>query len=61
MSLSVDTPHPPIVIHDEEPSEELLEWAKENINEDPNKKDLWISELRDLIYGNCCTFHFLLV
>lgn len=38
-----------------EPSDELLEWAKENINEDPDTKDLLISELKDMIYekGEC--------
>ncbi|CAH1105709.1 unnamed protein product [Psylliodes chrysocephalus] len=39
----------------EEPSEELLEWAKNNINEDPDTRDLLISELKDMIYerGEC--------
>jgi hypothetical protein len=33
-----------------EASEELLEWAKENIREDPNTKCQMISDLRDMIY-----------
>ncbi|XP_028127989.1 alpha-tocopherol transfer protein isoform X1 [Diabrotica virgifera virgifera] len=39
----------------EEPSQELLQWAKENINEDPDTRDLLISELKDMIYerGEC--------
>lgn len=41
----------------EEPSDEseLIEWAKENINEDPHKRDQVISDLRDLIFarGEC--------
>ncbi|CAH1117993.1 unnamed protein product [Phaedon cochleariae] len=39
----------------DEPSEELLEWAKENINENPDKTDLLISDLRDMIFekGEC--------
>ncbi|XP_057651392.1 alpha-tocopherol transfer protein-like [Diorhabda carinulata] len=38
-----------------EPSDELLEWAEENINENRDKKDLLISELKDMIYekGEC--------
>ncbi|KAJ8933604.1 hypothetical protein NQ318_002767 [Aromia moschata] len=35
----------------EEPSGELIEWAKDNINEDPDKREQIISEFRDLIYG----------
>lgn len=38
-------------LYDEEPSEELLEWAKIHINEDPDKKDELISELKDMVYG----------
>lgn len=39
------------VLFDDEPSEELLEWARKHINEDPDMKDQAISELRDMIYG----------
>lgn len=39
------------VLYDEEPSDELLEWARNHINEDPDSKDQLISELRDMIYG----------
>ncbi|CAH1367985.1 hypothetical protein MTP99_009380 [Tenebrio molitor] len=41
-----------------EASEELLEWAKENIREDPNTKCQMISDLRDMIYSRGeCTPH----
>lgn len=33
-----------------EPSQELLDWAKENINEDPDTKCQVIDELKELIY-----------
>lgn len=39
------------VLYDDEPSEELLEWARKHINEDPDTKDQLISELRDMVYG----------
>lgn len=39
------------ILYDEEPSDELLEWARKHINEDPDSKDQLISELRDMIYG----------
>lgn len=39
------------VLYDEEPSEEVLEWARKHINEDPDMKDQAISELRDMIFG----------
>jgi hypothetical protein len=34
----------------EEPSQELLDWAKENIGENSDTKSQMISELRDMIY-----------
>nr|CAH7741004.1 unnamed protein product [Callosobruchus chinensis] len=46
LKASVDT---------EEPTKELLEWAKENIGEDPDTRELRICELRDMIFerGEC--------
>ncbi|CAH1953942.1 unnamed protein product [Acanthoscelides obtectus] len=46
LKCSVDT---------EEPSDDLLEWARENIGEDPDTKELRICELRDMIFerGEC--------
>ncbi|CAG9864376.1 unnamed protein product [Phyllotreta striolata] len=39
----------------EGPSKELLEWARNHINENPDVKDLLLSELKDRIYekGEC--------
>lgn len=34
-----------------EPSQELLNWAKENINEDPETRCQKIQDLRDMIFG----------
>jgi hypothetical protein len=34
-----------------EPPQELLEWAKENLGEDPETKCQIISDFRDMIYG----------
>lgn len=34
-----------------EPSQELVEWAKKEIKEDPEKKLQILNELRDMIYG----------
>lgn len=34
-----------------EPPEELLEWAKENLNEDAETRCQVLQELRDMIYG----------
>lgn len=39
------------ILYDEEPSEELLEWARIHINENPDTKDQLVSELRDMIFG----------
>ncbi|RZC38379.1 CRAL TRIO domain containing protein [Asbolus verrucosus] len=38
-----------------EPSQELLDWAKENIREDPNTKCQLLSDFKDMIYsrGEC--------
>lgn len=34
-----------------EPPQELLEWAKENLNEDPETRCQVLEEFRDMIYG----------
>lgn len=34
-----------------EPTEEILLWAKNNINENPDTKYQKLEELRDLIFG----------
>lgn len=39
------------VLYDAEPSEELLEWARIHINEDPDTKYQLIEDLKDLVYG----------
>lgn len=39
------------ILYDEEPSDELLQWARKHINEDPDTKDEFISELKDMVYG----------
>nr|CAH7741003.1 unnamed protein product [Callosobruchus chinensis] len=38
-----------------EPPQELLDWAKENLNEDPETREELLEELRNLIYerGEC--------
>ncbi|CAH1367984.1 unnamed protein product [Tenebrio molitor] len=43
------------VLELEEPSQELLDWAKDNIGENSDTKSQMISELRDMIYsrGEC--------
>jgi hypothetical protein len=38
------------VLELEEPSQELLDWAKDNIGENSDTKSQMISELRDMIY-----------
>ncbi|KAH0813344.1 hypothetical protein GEV33_009447 [Tenebrio molitor] len=40
------------VLELEEPSQELLDWAKDNIGENSDTKSQMISELRDMIYCN---------
>ncbi|RZC32645.1 alpha-tocopherol transfer protein-like [Asbolus verrucosus] len=41
-----------------EPPQELLEWAKENLNENPDTRYQVISDLRDMIYARGeCTPH----
>lgn len=35
----------------DEPTQELLEWAKENIGEIPETRCQVLSDLRDMIYG----------
>lgn len=44
-----------------EPPKELLEWAKENLNEVPETRCQILNEFRDLIYGKqllCNQVHF---
>ncbi|XP_018569338.1 clavesin-2 isoform X2 [Anoplophora glabripennis] len=42
----------------EEPTEDLMEWAKDNINEDPDKSDQIVSDFRDMIFAKGeCTPH----
>jgi hypothetical protein len=38
------------VLEVEEPSQELLNWAKDNIGENSDTKSQIISDLRDMIY-----------
>lgn len=40
-----------IVVDLEEPPQKILDWARENIGENPETKCQLICELRDLIYG----------
>lgn len=35
----------------EEPPQELVDWAKEHLNEDPATRCQVLQELRDMIYG----------
>lgn len=41
-----------------EPPEELLEWAKENINENPETKCQVLEEFRNIIYGENSSKNF---
>lgn len=34
-----------------EPPQELLDWARKNLNEDPETRCQVLQELRDIIYG----------
>lgn len=43
------------------PSEELLEFARKEINEDPETRCQVISDLRDMIYGEFVRLKFVLV
>lgn len=40
---------------------ELLEWAKTEINEDPDTRCQLISEFRDMIYGNIFSLNYFLL
>ncbi|KAJ8975597.1 hypothetical protein NQ317_004438 [Molorchus minor] len=51
MSIQEDGPLEPSIDLGE-PTEDLIEWAKEHINEDPDKRDQVISDFRDLIFFN---------
>ncbi|KAJ8960656.1 hypothetical protein NQ314_006048 [Rhamnusium bicolor] len=45
-------------INMEEPPLEIVQWAKENINEDPDNRDQVVSDFKDLIFASGeCTPH----
>lgn len=44
-----------------EPPQELLDWAKREIGENPETRCQVISDFRDMIFGRYLVFHFKII